>query len=376
MQLEFTPEQEELRDGVHAVLERECPISVVRAVVEDGVGADALWKHMVELGWPALTIPEADGGLGLTAVELAVVVEELGRAVAPGPFVPTVSQFVPAVVELGDPDQRARYLPGVAEGSRTGALAVAEPGTDTDPGSTRLEATRRGGGWTLSGTKTAVLGGDAADDIVVVAREVGTSGDDGVVALVVARDALAVTPLRPLDATRGLVRIDLDDTAVPDDQMLAEPGPASARAVRRAVEEATTALAVETVGVAQTIFDVTLEYAKQREQFGVPIGSFQAIKHKFTDMLLVLERARATAYFAALCIAEDDSRRSIATSTAKVAAGDCQRLLAKEGIQIHGGIGYTWEHDMHLYVRRAKVNAQLFGTSHDHRVRIAALLRL
>jgi alkylation response protein AidB-like acyl-CoA dehydrogenase len=331
---------------------------------------------MVELGWTALTIPEADGGLGLTAVELAVVVEELGRAVAPGPFVPTVSQFVPAVVELGDATQRTRYLSPVAEGSRTGTLAIAEPGTDVNPSSTRLQATRTGGGWSLSGTKTAVLGGDVADDIVVVAREAGSRGDDGVVALVVARESLRVVPMRPLDATRGLVRLELDDTAVGDDGMLGEPGPGRAHALRRAVEVATTALAVETVGVAQTIFDVTLEYAKQREQFGVPIGSFQAIKHKFTDMLLALERARATAYFAALCIAEDDDRRTIATSTAKAAAGDCQRLLAKEGIQIHGGIGYTWEHDMHLYVRRAKVDAQLFGTSHDHRVRIAALLGL
>ncbi len=376
MQLEFTREQEELRDSVHTVLERECPISLVRAVVEDGVGADALWKHMVELGWPALTIPDADGGLGLTAVELAVVVEELGRAVAPGPFVPTVSQFVPAVTELGDDAQRARYLPGVAEGSRTGALAIAEPGADTNPASTRLQATRRDGGWTLTGTKTAVLGGDVADDIVVVAREAGTRGDDGILALVLPRDSLRVTPLHPLDPSRGLVRIDLDDTPAADTQMLGEPGAASAQALRRAVEEATTALAIEIVGVAQTIFDVTLEYAKQREQFGVPIGSFQAIKHKFADMLLALERARATAYFAALCIAEDDDRRTIATSTAKAAAGDCQRLLAKEGIQIHGGIGYTWEHDMHLYVRRAKVDAQLFGTTHDHRVRIAALLGL
>jgi alkylation response protein AidB-like acyl-CoA dehydrogenase len=376
MQLEFTLEQEELRDSVRTVLERECPISLVRAVVEDGVSVDALWKHMVELGWPALTIPEADGGLGLTAVELAVVVEELGRAVAPGPFVPTVSQFVPAVIELGDATQRARYLPGIANGSRTGALAIAEPGADTNPSSTRLQATRRSAGWALSGTKTAVLGGDVADDIVIVAREAGTSGDDGVMAMVVPREALRVTPLHPLDATRGLVRIDLDDTPVADDRMLGEPGPPSAHALRRAVEAATTALAIETVGVAQTIFDVTLEYAKQREQFGVPIGSFQAIKHKFADMLLALERARATAYFAALCIAEDDPRRTIATSTAKAAAGDCQRLLAKEGIQIHGGIGYTWEHDMHLYVRRAKVDAQLFGTTHDHRVRIAALLGL
>jgi len=130
------------------------------------------------------------------------------------------------------------------------------------------------------------------------------------------------------------------------------------------------------VGTCQAIFDVTLEFAKQREQFGVPIGSFQAIKHKFADMLIALERARATSYFAALCVAEDDPRRAIATSTAKAAAGDCQRLLGKEGIQIHGGIGYTWEHDMHLYVRRAKTDAQLLGTAHEHRRRIAALLGL
>ena len=196
----------------------------------------------------------------------------------------------------------------------------------------------------------------------------------GVVALVVPRESLRVVPMRPLDATRGLVRLELDDTPVGDDGMLGEPGPGSAHALRRAVEVATTALAVETVGVAQTIFDVTLEYAKQREQFGVPIGSFQAIKHKFTDMLLALERARATAYFAALCIAEDDARRTIATSTAKAAAGDCQRLLAKEGIQIHGGIGYTWEHDMHLYVKRAKSLEPLFGSSSTHRSHIADLL--
>ena len=133
-------------------------------------------------------------------------------------------------------------------------------------------------------------------------------------------------------------------------------------------------LALETVGSCQAIFDMTLEYAKHREQFGVPIGSFQAIKHKFADMLIALERARATGYFAALTIAEDDGRRSLAASTAKVAAGECQHMLGKEGIQIHGGIGYTWEHDMHLYVRRAKTDAQLLGTAADHRAHIGALL--
>nr|MBA3564618.1 acyl-CoA dehydrogenase [Gammaproteobacteria bacterium] len=134
--------------------------------------------------------------------------------------------------------------------------------------------------------------------------------------------------------------------------------------------------ALETVGTCQAIFDVTLDYAKQREQFGVPIGSFQAIKHKFADMLIALERARATGYFAALTIAEDDDRRSLAVASAKATAGECARLLAKEGIQIHGGIGYTWEHDMHLYVRRVRANAALFGTAAWHRARVADLIGL
>jgi alkylation response protein AidB-like acyl-CoA dehydrogenase len=376
MQLEFTPEQEELRDSVHAVLERECPPSLVRSVVEHGAAPDALWKHMVDLGWTALTVPEAAGGLGLGAVELAVVVEELGRAIAPGPFVATVTQFTPAVAETGDAARRDRWLAAVADGSITGALAVAEPGVPADPARVRTEATREGDAWRLRGAKAAVLGGDTADEVVVVAREPGTDGDAGVIAFVVPGDAAEVTPMRALDASRALVRLDLDGVVVADDRRLGEPGPSTATGVRRAVETATVALATELVGTCQTILDVALDYAKQREQFGVPIGSFQAIKHKFADMLIAVERARATSYFAALCLAEDDPRRAIATSTAKAAAGDCQDRLAKEGIQILGGIGYTWEHDMHLYVRRAKTDAALFGTAREHRARIAELLGL
>ena len=371
MELEFTPDQEELRDSVRAVLERECPIGMVRSVVEDGVAPDALWKQMVELGWPALTVPAEQGGLGLGWVELAVVVEELGRAVAPGPFVATVGLFLPAVQATADAAQLARVLPRIAEGSLTGALALTEADGGSDPATVRAEAVRHGAGWELSGTKTAVLDGDSADELLVVAREPGTQGDDGLVAALVPRAAATVTPEAPLDATRGLVHVTLDGVSVGADRVLGQPGPATARALRSAIEAGTVALAVEIVGTCQTIFDVTLEYAKQREQFGVPIGSFQAIKHKFADMLVSLERARATSYFAALCVAENDPRRSIAASTAKAAAGDCQALLAKEGIQIHGGIGYTWEHDMHLYVRRAKTDAALLGNTHEQRARIA-----
>jgi alkylation response protein AidB-like acyl-CoA dehydrogenase len=379
VELEFTDDQDELRDGVRAVLARECPMSLVRAVVEDGAAAGhdlvhGLWRQMVDLGWPALTVPEEHGGLGLGAVELAVVAEELGRVLAPTAFVPTVSQFVPIVREAGSDGQQAAFLGAVAAGECTGALALVEAGGSVDPADVTTTATRGGDGWTLTGTKRAVLGASEVDELAVVARVDGTTADDGVGVFVVPREDATLEPVVALDPTRSLAHVVLDDVTVAADRVLGEPGPLVARAVRRAVEEATVILATEAVGACQSIFDVTLEYAKQREQFNVPIGSFQAIKHKFADMLVMLERARATAYFGALTIAEDDPGRALAASTAKAAAGDCQALVAKEGIQVHGGIGYTWEHDMHLYVRRVKTDTQLLGTATVHRARIATLL--
>jgi alkylation response protein AidB-like acyl-CoA dehydrogenase len=374
--LEFTPEQDELRDGVRTVLAGECPMSVVREVVEKGATADALWSRMVALGWPALTVPESAGGLGMGAVELAVVVEELGRAVAPGPFVPTVTQFAPLVAEAGSPEQQQAFLGAIATGEVTGTLALVESSGDLNPARVTATADPDGTGFVLRGAKTMVVEAGTVDEIAVIARLPGTEGDEGVGAFVVPRAEIGVEPVAALDSSRPLARLTLDGVHVDADRVLGEPGPPNAAAIRRAVEVAVTALAVEIVGTAQAIFDVTLEYAKQREQFGVPIGSFQAIKHKFADMLIALERARATSYFAALTIAEDDDRRSLAASMAKAAAGDCAALLAKEGIQIHGGIGYTWEHDMHLYVRRVKSNATLFGNAAQHRARVADLIGL
>ena len=380
MELEFSPEQEQLREGVHAVLERECPISLVRALVEKRwTGGDAepeeLWAHMVELGWPALTVPEAAGGLGMGAVELAVVAEELGRVIGPGPYLPTASQFVPAVRELGDAAQRSRFLGAVASGDVTGTLALAESTGSFDPADVAVVAEPTSdGAYILSGSKHYVFEPAVARELVVVARVPGTTGDAGVGAFVVPRDAVSVNVLPSVDLSRTVGSVELRDVRVQPDRVLAEPGADLTAALRRVVEEAVTALAVELVGTCQTMFDVTLEYAKQREQFGVPIGSFQATKHKFADMLILLERARATGYFAALTIAEDDERRALATSMAKAAAGDAVTKIAKEGIQIHGGIGYTWEHDVQLYVRRARSSDLLFGTAAAHRARVADLI--
>jgi alkylation response protein AidB-like acyl-CoA dehydrogenase len=374
--LEFTSEQDELRDGVRAMLARECPISLVREVVEKGTTPDALWTQMVDLGWPALTVPERAGGLGMGAVELAVVVEELGRVLAPGPFLSTVTQFAPVVAEAGSPEQQERFLGGIAAGELTGTLALVEESGSVDAGHVTTTASPDDDGFVLAGAKETVVEASTADEIAVVARTPGTRGDDGVGAFVVSRADARIDPFDALDPTRPLARVALDGVRIDADRALGAPGPATAEAVRRAVEVATTALAVETVGAAQAIFDITLAYAKQREQFGAPIGSFQAIKHKFADMLVALERARATSYFAALTIAEDDDRRALATSTAKAAAGDCAALIAKEGIQIHGGVGYTWEHDMHLYVRRVKSSSLLFGNAAQHRARVADLIGL
>jgi alkylation response protein AidB-like acyl-CoA dehydrogenase len=371
MELDFTDDQEELREAIRAVLVKESPITLARAVVEDGTRATALWDTVVGLGWPALTVPEQYGGIGLGAVEAAILAEECGRMLTPGPLFPTVMQFVPALLECGDDAQRARWLGAVATGECSGSLALCDADGSYDLAGVATTCTVAGDELVLSGTKRYVFEADAVDELVVVARAPGTTGDDGLCAVVVPAAAVRTHTVNALDESRRLVHVELADVRVAKDRALTG---ASAPALRRAMEEATVALALEMVGAAQAAFDVTIEYAKQRVQFGVPIGSFQATKHKFADMLIVLERARSTGYFAALTLAEDDDRRARATAVAKVAAGDCQRMLAKEGIQIHGGIGYTWEHDMHLYVKRMKSSEQLFGTSADHRARLASML--
>ena len=374
MELEFSTDQDELRDSIRAVLGKESPVSLARAVVERDEHPDALLATMVELGWPALTIAEAFGGIGLGVLELAILAEELGRVIAPGPLLPTVSQFVPAVREAGTAAQQERFLGAVAAGTLTGSLAIAEETGSFDPADAGATVVLAGDGAVLSGTKRYVVEGDAVDELVVVARVADRPGADGVRAVVVPVAETRTTRVHAFDASRRLVHVELDGVRVARDRVLGDPDASAAPALRRALEEATVSLVLEMVGTAQTIFDTTLGYAKQREQFGVPVGSFQAIKHKFADMLVSLERARSLGYFAALTIAEDDPRRTSATSVAKAAAGDCQRLLAKEGIQIHGGIGYTWEHDMQLLVKRLKSGEPLFGTSTWHRARIADLL--
>jgi alkylation response protein AidB-like acyl-CoA dehydrogenase len=367
VELEFTSDQEELRASIRSVLERECPISLVREVVEKGVDSEGLWSQVTQLYWPALTVPEAFGGMGFGMVELAVLAEELGRAVAPGPLFPTVAMFVPAVREVGTPEQCHRFLGPVAHGELSGTLAVAEGSRSWELSDVQAVARSDGDRWVLSGRKELVVEGDRVDEVAVAARV------DGELRLfVVPAGDLAPEPVRTLDASRRLVALPLDGVRVDGDRAL---GSADASiGLERALQESVAALSLELVGTCSAIFDIALDYAKVREQFGVKIGSFQAMKHKFADMFVALEAARATAYFSAVAIAEDDPRRALGASMAKALAGDCEHRIAQEGIQSLGGIGYTWEHDMHLYVKRAMSSAALLGTAEHHRERVAALL--
>ncbi len=367
MDFEFTDDQLELRDSARQVLASACPPSLVRAVFEGkGDGVD-LHDTLVGLDWPGLGLPEEHGGLGLGFVEVAILVEELGRVVAPSPLLATLTQLVPAVREAGS----SYRLADVVSGACTGTLALAEAGQwRTDAVDT--SAHERGGRWVLDGVKTHVVDGTTATEIAVVAR-----GDEGRGVFVVAGADVEAVPTQVIDPTMPLATLTLRGVEVEGDRVVVEPGdPTAEQVVARALEQATTAMALSTTATCRAIFETTLQYAKDREQFGRPIGSFQALKHRLADCYLAVERAAALGYFAALTIAEDDPRRAVATSMAKSAASDCQRLVVRDGLQLHGGIGFTWEHDLHFALKRAKAGDLLFGSGAFHRARLAHLLGL
>jgi alkylation response protein AidB-like acyl-CoA dehydrogenase len=355
---ELDAEQVELQRVVRDVAERECPPALVRAVVDGRDDGRSLWKTYTELDWPGLTVPADDGGTGLTAVELVITLEELGRVADPTPFLGTAGQYVPLVRACAAPEARHRLLGAVCAGG-TGAAAFA---ADT------VRARRAGDGWVLDGTARHVVDGDRADSIAVVAAT-GDDGDDGAGVFVVPGAAVAATRVPTFDGSFHLADVELAGVRADGDRAFVEAGVAGG--VARAREEAAVGLAAVMVGASQRVLELTLDHVRARKQFGVPIGSFQAVKHLAVDMYAAIERARALVHFAALAAAEDDDRRTLAASMAKAAAGDCQRLVAQHGIQLFGGLGFTWENDLQLFVRRAKVGEPLLGGTAEHRARVA-----
>lgn len=379
MELELTPEQQALAESARDFVDVQCPPALVRAVVEGAEGADKqvddLWSRMVDLDWPALTVPEESGGVGLGAVELAVVCEQLGRVLCPAPFLATAAQYVPAVAEAGTEEQRHQLLGAVAAGQVVGTLAVAEESGRFDVQGVEARWSASPGGFVLSGSKHFVFDAQLANEVVVAARADGSVGEDGIGLFVVPGAGLSRRSTHLIDSSRQLSSIDLSGVEVPAERALGRPGEVGPALVR-ALEIATLGITAEMVGTSQAIFDIVHRYVGEREQFGVKIGSFQAVKHKVANMFVALQAARATTYFAAAAIAEDDERRRLAVWMAKSSAGDCQKLMAQEGIQNLGGIAYTWEHDMQMFVKRQKEQAALFGTGAEHRASIAAHLGL
>ena len=366
MEFEFTEDQLEFQRAVRDVLDAEAPPELARAVADGQSDAAGFWRTLAGLEWPAMALPADAGGLGYGWVELAIVLEELGGHAAPGPFVATVTQFAPLVAEAAGPAQAAEWLAPVAAGRTTATIAVDEGAGTWNPAEIEATARRDGGDLVLSGTKQYVVDGATADEIAAVVR---LDGEARVV--LVPGSAVQAAEGIPVDPGVRHATVALDGVRVPAGRLLGH-GDASA-ATGRALEESVTAVAAVTLGACQRIFDIINAYAKERIQFGVPIGSFQAVKHKLADMHRDVERARVLVYYAALTLAEDHPDRTLAASMAKAAAGEAQRRCVQDGLQLAGGIGYTWEHDLHLFLRRAKVGELHFGSASHHRRKVARL---
>jgi alkylation response protein AidB-like acyl-CoA dehydrogenase len=358
----FTEEQDALRATVRRFCDERSPSTDVRRLMDSTEGFDPdVWKQLAnELGLTGIHIAEDEGGQGFTFVELGIVLEEMGRALLCAPFFSSICLGANAIVNAGTPEQRRSLLPGIASGDVRATLAFTEPSGDW----TLDGITMRADGTKLTGTKTYVLDGHTADLIVVAARE-----GDGISFFGVPAESPGLTraPLDTLDMTRKQAEIVFDNV---DAARLGEPG-AGTDALRKTLEQAAVCLAAECVGGSEKTMEMAVQYAKDRYQFGRPIGSFQAIKHKCADMLLRLESAKSAAYYAAWTATEDNEELTIAASLAKAYCTQEYFVNSRENIQIHGGIGFTWEHDCHLYYRRAKSSELFLGDPTYHRELIA-----
>ena len=369
MSMTFSAEQDELRSSVRRFLEQKSSSAEVRRLMETEEGYDpAVWSQMAsQLGLQGLALPEEHGGSGYGFIEQIAVLEEMGRALLCAPYFSTVVLAATALLESGDEAAQKDLLPGIADGSTIATLAWVEDPSSWDTSAITTAAKRSGDGYALDGTKTLVLDGHVANLLLVVAQT-----DNGPSLFAVEADAsgLSRRSLETLDMTRKLAAVELSGTPA---RLIAEEG-AATRILERTLQHAVVALSAEQVGGAQKCLEMSVDYAKLRVQFGRPIGSFQAIKHKCADMLLEVESAKSAAYYAAWAIADNTDEVPVVTALAKAYCSDAFASAATETIQIHGGIGFTWEHDAHLYYRRAKSTEQFLGSPAAHRDMLAGLL--
>ncbi len=379
MALSFSDEQEEFRAVVRRFLEERSPPGEVRRWMEDPQGYDpTVWRQLSEeLGLLGVHIPEEYGGQGFGFVELGIALEEMGRSLLCAPFFSSAVLAATAILNGATETRKKELLPAIASGTTIATLAWTEPSGRWDAAGVELTATPQGGadgGFRLDGVKTLVVDGHIADLIVVVARAPGSTGEAGMSLFTVPGDAVGLDRrlLQTVDATRKQARLEFSGVR---GELLGELE-AGAGALAATLDRAAVALANESVGGAQKVLETAIDYAKTRVQFGRPIGSFQAIKHKCADMLLEIELAKSAAYFAADAAAEARADLPEVASLAKALASDTYLKAAAENIQIHGGIGFTWEDDAHLYFKRAKASEVFLGDPTYHRERYAAVIGL
>ena len=365
-----------LRASAREFLAKESSPKVVRQIMESDTGYDpALWKKIADLGWTALGIPEEYGGVG-TFLDLVVVLEEAGRALLPGPFFSTMGLAVPVLLEAASEPQKKEVLSAIAKGSARATLALTEPSGRWDASSVKLSARPSGGGWQLDGVKLFVPDAEAADYTVVVGRTRG-EGEDGITLFLVKGRPKGVTvkPLETLDMTRRWSEVRFEGVRLDSGAVMGAPDKAWPQ-LKRALEWSTSALCAEMIGGVQKVLETSTEYAKTRQQFGKPIGIYQAVSHKLADMLVLSESGRSATYYAAWTVDADAPDRALASSMAKAYVSDAYRKATGDGIQVHGGIGFTWEHDMHLYFKRAKSSEVTLGDATYHRELVAQALDL
>ncbi len=367
MNFAFTDDQQLLRGSARAMMDERCTPEHVRAMMDDARGFDeSLWGEMAKLGWLGLPFPEQYGGAGLGLVELALVLEEMGRAAYPGPYLATVVLGGLGIALGGSAAQKEKWLSAIASGRARVTAALSEDALDWDPAGTQATAARAGEGWVLSGVKRFVPWAHVADAVLVPAR-----GPEGVSLFIVDARAAGVTlsPMVSIDHSSRWSELRLAEVTVGAEALVGAAG-AAVPLLESLLRRAAVAASAEMLGTARRALDMSVGYAKVREQFGQLIGSFQAIRHKCAEMLLETENAHSAVYYAAWALEAGAEDAAAAASICKSYASEAARRVCGEAIQVHGGIGFTWEYDLHLYFKRAKSLEVLFGDAEYHREQV------
>jgi alkylation response protein AidB-like acyl-CoA dehydrogenase len=371
MEFELNETQKLFQRSARELFAQECPPTLVREMIEKNAPySDAVWNKLVEQGWTGLIFSEDDGGLGLSMVELAVAFEEMGRALVPGAFLSTVALAGSLIEKACSPEYRAQRLQAICAGRSKATVALLEETGNWNPDAVTMAATPVDDGFKLNGKKLFVSDASVADCIITVAR----AGSDLVIAFVDASaPGVTVKPMPGIDVTRLLSAVEFKDVFVNAEDVLTDTAKART-ALDYALDVATLALSAEMVGGMQLLLEASVEYAKTRKQFGKPIGQFQAVQHHCANMLLMTESARSAVYYAAWLMGNDPAEAPVAVSIAKAYASDGYREVGNLAVQVHGGIGFTWDENIHFYYKRAKASELMFGDAIYHRERIAHLV--